>query len=570
MTSVRYSPKFLVAVSGGSVYMGNSPGNLTLVTNGEDALEDSPLIDMEPGPGSPHDDEELSRLHFHMYFVDGERYRKLDVHTGELRTWEAFNGPDRFNDQTLRGLIPAATDISLPILDHASGQPIVQSDQTANFPDGEEVQIINAGVGIDGSYTIVSTTFDFGTLTTTIELDPNPGLTDPVDPSALISHVIGRATLLALYRDRMVIAGFVTEPTTWYMSAVGDPMNWDFGPEIPSSTQAQAAPLTEAGRTGDRITALIPFSDDLLVFGCEFSLWALRGDPAAGGAVDAISRNLGIVGNEAWTFDDQGNLYAMSFQGLIRLDPVAAGQPQIVGRGVLDRVLSSLNYNNLRCMLEYDSDRKQIFVLFVDDDAETPDPDADPPVPDNEPVGYIYDVSTDGWWPIQFPFNTRPTSLIAYEHPDPSIRAVIFGGRDGYLRAFNDSKLTDESGPPDGGEATETSETPIESFFAFAPLRPFGEGVTWKILESSYLFGEGSADAVIRVYSAPTVEQVLDATTPKVVLQPSFTRSRTFRQTVAGETLLIEVFHDAEDSTWVYESGNIVGVPVTRNRRIKP
>lgn len=567
MSAVRYSPKYLVAIAGRTVYMGNSPGNLTACTNGTDVIADTLFVDMTPGPGSPVDPIASSQYHWHMYIVDGSSYLKLDVHTGDVLDWEAFNGADPFANQTIRGVMPFSANITLEIIDHSSGQPIVSGNRTGDYPATAEVVIQNYASGTDGSYTVSSVSYDSGNDETTITLTVNPGIDTPglAATTATISDVSGRATLCALYRDRLVLAGFVTEPTTWYMSAIGDPLNWDFGPEIPAVTAAVAGPLTDAGRTGDRITALIPFSDDLMLFGCEFSTWMLRGDPGAGGQIDSLSRSIGVVGQDAWCFDNDGNLYIFSFQGLYRI--AFNGAPPVkVGMGRLDKTFSDLNLDNLRVLLEYDRDRQMVVIFFIDDDADLSEFDegaGEYP----EPVSYAYDVRTDSFWPIRVPADVNPSALTFYEHPNAAIRSLMLGSRDGYLRGFADDVYTDESGPSDPEDAESTSTSSIESYVVFGPYAPFGENVRWTTSDTAMILGGDSKPCKLRVYSSPTAEQVIDEDTPRSVFTVDPTRSRYFRQRVAGQSTVFELYQLDDTGTWSFEHGTFVGMSAGRERR---
>jgi hypothetical protein len=84
------------------------------------------------------------------------------------------------------------------------------------------------------------------------------------------------------------------------MSRQGDYDDWDFGKDVEDAGRAVFFQLSEAGEAGEAITALVPHQDAILLAATESTLWIVRGDPAAGGGLKNLSRNVGIVSSAAW------------------------------------------------------------------------------------------------------------------------------------------------------------------------------------------------------------------------------------------------------------------------------
>jgi hypothetical protein len=116
------------------------------------------------------------------------------------------------------------------------------------------------------------------------------------------------ATIITLYRGRVVLSGIEDDPQNWFMSKSGDPLDWDYF-ATPSATIAIAGNNSDAGLVGDRITCLAPFGDDLMVMGGDHTLWIMRGDPADGGRIDNLSQQVGIIGPDAVALDALGTMY---------------------------------------------------------------------------------------------------------------------------------------------------------------------------------------------------------------------------------------------------------------------
>ena len=73
------------------------------------------------------------------------------------------------------------------------------------------------------------------------------------------------------------------------MSRSGDATDWDYSAEDPLAAVALNA-SSSAGRIGDAVHALIPWRDDVMLIGTEHGLFAMSGDPAAGGSIDTSQR----------------------------------------------------------------------------------------------------------------------------------------------------------------------------------------------------------------------------------------------------------------------------------------
>src|SRR5688572_12353546 len=103
---------------------------------------------------------------------------------------------------------------------------------------------------------------------------------------------------IALYRDRIFLASAYADPVQWYASRQGDPNDWDTAADDSGASISGTA--SEAGRTGEPITCLAPHSNNCMLMGGHKSLWIMRGDPAFGGQIQPLSKEIGVLGRFAW------------------------------------------------------------------------------------------------------------------------------------------------------------------------------------------------------------------------------------------------------------------------------
>jgi len=149
------------------------------------------------------------------------------------------------------------------------------------------------------------------------------------------------AKLCCRYRGRMVLSGHRDYPHQWWMSRTSKPFDWKFVEDDPLTPVA--GNNADAGQIGDIVTALIPFGDDFLIFGCANSIHLLTGDPAYGGSIDEIDQTTGIWGDRAWCKDSNGNLYFFGSRGIYRMDG-GRSKPFCISQGALPKIIEDWAY----------------------------------------------------------------------------------------------------------------------------------------------------------------------------------------------------------------------------------
>ena len=360
--------------------------------------------------------------------------------------------------------------------------------------DDDVVVISNVGgAATAGVYTIAS--FD----ATSITLDSAPGDgtcafriergTKVYDPSAdtlsLWNATSGKGQipqgepLIARYRDRMVLAGGPEAPHVWYMSRQGDPLDWDYS--LTDAARAVAGTSADAGTVGEPILALITHSDDYLVFGCQNSMWVLRGDPAYGGFIDNLSENIGIVGKQAWCHGPEGQIIFLSRDGLYGIQPGAQKYPQSISREVLPQELRDISSNTFTVTMEYDVRHRGIHIYLSSANTQTVS-------------HYWYDWEQKSFWPVTLATNFDPTAATVFYSPTERQTFVLLGGRDGYVRRYDNFFETD------GGNS-------ITNYVTMGPIRLGGRGLNdGNISELTAVMGANSGNVTWDVIVGDTPE----------------------------------------------------------------
>lgn len=335
-----------------------------------------------------------------------------------------------------------------------------------------------------------------------------------------------KTRLAARFRGRLVLSGTEDDPHNYFMSRQGDPLDWDIAPATPDARTAVAGNLSEAGLIGDVITAIMPVSDDIMLFGCDSSIWAMTGDPAAGGAVDLVSDKLGVAwGQDVWTLDTSNNLYFMGLDGVYRFRTGAGVENLTLGR--MDTVFKDVDFATTRIQLAWDVIRKQLWVLvryFNEKETEV----------------FIWDQRTNSWWEDQYALTIRPTFMLSYDANKIDDLAFLYGSRDGVIRRIDDMADDDDG-------------IGISSHIRFAPVVSRDPGQQQKIVEAAAIIGENSGDIDLNVYAGQTTEQLALSTVPKYRKKLRAGRNGTISPRIEAPAIAVELNQSDSHKRWALE-----------------
>lgn len=243
-----------------------------------------------------------------------------------------------------------------------------------------------------------------------------------------------RPRLICTWRGRIVQSGLILDPQNWFMSAVTDPDNWDYSPASVTPTQAIAGNNSPIGTVGDVITALVPYTDDILIFGGDHTIWLMNGDPMNGGQIDLVSDAIGMAWGIPWCKDPYGNVYFVSNRtGVYSLMP---GQQPIRISQPIEQLLLDVDTGSNTFRLLWD-DRYQGLHVFI-----TPTSQA------AAATHLFYEQRTGAWWQDQFANKDHnPLTCCTFDGNEPGDRVALIGSWDGYVRAIDPEATTDDGWP---------------------------------------------------------------------------------------------------------------------------
>jgi len=396
-------------------------------------------------------------------------------------------------------------------------------DLSALLPVNSYIEVAGTSLN-DGIYRVAGIAYAAPAFTITVaETIPDATVEGTISKAAVGCNII------ALYRGRVVMSGLHTDPQNWFMSAVGDPLDWDYSPATTSATMAVAGVNTDAGKLGDIVTALIPYSDDLMIIGGDHTVWIMRGDPADGGVIDNISYQTGIAGPDAFTWDPAGNLYFFGAATLWRMGAGVAAPEDISRRRMHDTFLG-FNYDTHRIRLLWDNISNGVHIYVTPSNQ-----------PDEAGYHFYWDQRTDSLWADEFPLGFGPTAVWTYDADDPDDRAMILGGFDSRLRYISESS-TDDS-------------TAITSSVIFTPIIAAGDLANIRLTELTIILAEDSDPISLSIYANESAQAAFDDLTPLVSRTLQAGRNSSIRQRVNGNSIIIALANASTSArTWALES----------------
>lgn len=283
-------------------------------------------------------------------------------------------------------------------------------------------------------------------------------LTDTVSAWAATSagSLPERCRLLVIWNGRAVLAGAENDPANWYMSAQGDVDDWNYFPRVRTVTQAVAGNNADAGKCPDVINCLIPYSDDLLLFGGDHSIYRLTGDPAQGGRFDRVTDTTGIAfGQSVWCKDESGTIYFWGSRGNVyRYVPGSGTVPELISEGRFDE-FRAIDLSANRVQLVWDTTEQVLRVYVTPYTAGTTTHYTWEPPNVGVPMGR--------WWDVQFGSTSyNPRAVTVLDGDTAADRLLIMACEDGYVRNY-DGTVNDDDG------------TGIESYVVIGPMQPGGQ-----------------------------------------------------------------------------------------------
>lgn len=259
------------------------------------------------------------------------------------------------------------------------------------------------------------------------------------------------ARLGCVWNGRIVLARTADDPHNLYMSARGDPDDWDYDPAVisPLSAFEGSASGNLHFKKHDLVNCLIPVRDDLLIVGGDSSIHRLTGDPGGQGQLDLLSDSEGLAFGASWCKDPVGNVYVQGVNGGVYRFGVDGSFASLTEE-TIERRLQDIDQSVFDIVLQWNI-RFDGFHLFV-----IPKADVGNVLVEH----YWYDAKYGGWWPDTFAHvEVQPTCVTTFDGDSPEDRVMVVGSSDGFVR------FEDEAATGDG-------DYPIHSQVFIGPLVP--------------------------------------------------------------------------------------------------
>ena len=246
-----------------------------------------------------------------------------------------------------------------------------------------------------------------------------------------------KARLICTWRGRTVLSGLLLDPQNIFFSAVSDPNDFDYSPAEESQTQAVALNLSDLGLIGEPVMSLCPCGDDVLLVFCSSSVFALRGDPAAGGQVDRVSDSIGSVWGVPWAKDAAGWVYFFSNRtGIYKMAPTGTSPPVKISSAI-DQYLQDLDTGTTHVRMAWDDRFETLHVFLTDLREPTATRHLAYEAPNERRPG--------AWWFDAFKNEDfDPLCCCTLDGNEPENRVVLIGSWDGYVRFFDRTATTDD------------------------------------------------------------------------------------------------------------------------------
>lgn len=340
-------------------------------------------------------------------------------------------------------------------------------------------------------------------------------------------------TMIVRYMDTFILAGNPLEPHVWYMPAMGNPYDFDYGQDYDDPTKAASGTASDAGTVGGPITALLSVSKDYAVVACRSSLWLMAGHPGYGGLIQNISYSIGVLGQFAWCRTPTIGVVFLSLDGLYLLPSEGNRDPVPLSRDALPRSLRGFGLLNYDILMAYDTHKDGI-NLYATNKAG------------GRSMHYWVSLQNgeNGWqagfWPVELNVDHQPTACFFHGAENLMAAGVLVGCADGFIRVHDDHQGND-------------SGHMISSHVTFGPIRLGGSTHTeGKLRELIGVLGQSSGDVDWSVMTADTHEQVLSADS---VASGTFSAglSKILHPERAGASMLLKLENADSNKAWALE-----------------
>ncbi len=345
--------------------------------------------------------------------------------------------------------------------------------------------------------------------------------------------------LITNWRGRLVLARSADDPHNWHMSALGEPRDWDQFPPVITATQAISGNNARAGRVPDIINSLIPYNDDLLIFGGDRSIWRLTGDPMAGGQMDLISDITGMAFGRPWAKDPEGRIYFFGSRGGVYvMSP--AGQIERLSQRFIERRFQDFDLESyyVRMAWNYIDEGLHVFQIPFGSTNST------------QLGHFFWDQKNNAWYQDEINVDRQPRAIELQDGDQSADRRIVILCQDGGIRYW------DRDAKDDDGKA-------IDARVTFGPysLRGSDRQLRWKELSVSLSSDQDGCKAQFFSSDSP---DVMGSPTAQMDLAPG--RNPVKRMRSRGSYCWLKLRNAAAGQRWAFENAMVKAASAGRKR----
>lgn len=376
---------------------------------------------------------------------------------------------------------------------------------------------------------------DWSILCKALDNDDNP-TGDPNIPGGSNATDDPKCSLITRHMGRLVLSGYAPFPNNWFMSdyytdsiEIGHgPNNWDVTNGAVSGTS------TGLPEIGEPIKAMFPFREEALVFGCLNSISLLQGDPGdenGSATITSISRDIGIIGPDAWAHGPNRSLFFFGTNGLYYLSPneFNVSQTNRLSVGRMDREFASIDLAKFDVKLVYDYYLYGLHIFMSPKQAAT-----------GQTRHYFYDERSQAMWPMEYPESVGPAACTYYPDPSPANRRVLLGGYDGHVRYFDPLATSDDG-------------TAIDSYVWIGPFQ-VGPVTESKVMRIAAVLDAQSPNLNWAIYVGDTAEEA-KTSTPVATGEWKSGRNLWKHVRARGQNIFVKIFNNTStELPWSLEN----------------
>lgn len=335
-----------------------------------------------------------------------------------------------------------------------------------------------------GNHTVMMTRYaqklyiaDYNTSGTGVVYEYNPKDDSIAALSATKGAVPTNCDVIGTYLGRLLLC----KDNLWHMSKIGDIQDWDY--TASGVDRAVSGQASDAYQIAEPLTAAIPFSDDILIFSGPNNMFVLRGDPSAGGRIDNLSYEVGIIDRFAYCIGSDGEIYFLSRDGLYLLEPGALGSPRSISRQKLPTELRNINTSAYEVSLVWNQDERGVNIYST-------------PLLDRDTNHWFYSAEYGAFYRDVYARSHSPYCAMSYKTPLEDESGVLLGCHDGYVRTYSDIAQNDDS------------ET-ITSYVDYGPFMIANADHFRGMIGELYgVLAAGSADVTVEVFVSDAAETI--------------------------------------------------------------